>query len=331
MPPILNPLRPLGLGELIDRAINFWRVHWKALFQLMLGFQLVEVTVVAAAQGLGRALFPLARDPEAIKNTPEAALPHLVGMMGVFTVAVLASLLVAQIAGVATTHFSFTRLIGQGQPNGGDAFRHAAARLGTTTGTFLLSMGWSLVVMVLLMSPAFGLGAGAIALSVSGPRSAAAVVGILAALALILGTVVLMVWFAIRFILVSQIIAIEPLGAIATFRRADALSSGRIHEGAGGIVKLRLTVLVTIVGLVLLIMSTVASLPTLIAGAAFGANFTPGHTLNDVVPLYVLLPLQLIQSVLGAVLSPLYIVFQTFFYTDMRVRREGLDLELALT
>ena len=37
------------------------------------------------------------------------------------------------------------------------------------------------------------------------------------------------------------------------------------------------------------------------------------------------------NKVLGAVLSPLYIVFQTFFYTDMRVRREGLDLELALT
>lgn len=331
MPRILNPLRPLGLGELIDRAINFWRVHWKALFQLMLGFQLVEVTVVAAAQGLGPALFPLARDPAALKNTPEAAIPQLLGLMGVFTLAVLASLLVAQIAGVATTHFSFTRLIGQGEPNSGDAFRHAAARLGTTTGTFLLSMGWSLVVMVLLMLPAFGLGAGAVALSVSGPRSAAAALAILAVLALILGTVVLTVWFAIRFILVSQIIAIEPLGAYATFRRANALSSGRIHQGAGGIVKLRLTVLVTIVGLVLLIMGLVTNLPTLIAGAVFDAGITPGRTIPDVVPLWLLLPLELIQSVLGAVLSPLYIVFQTFFYTDMRVRREGLDLELALT
>ena len=326
----MNPLRPLGLGELIDRSVNFWRAHWKPLFQLMLGFQLVEVTVLALAQGLGQALFPLARDAEALKNSPDAALPDVLGTVALFTVAVLASLLVAQVAGVATTHFSFSRLTARGQPNGGDAFRHAAARLGTTTGTFLLSMGWSFLVMLLLMLPATGLGAGAVALGLSNQRAAATVIGVLAALALILGTVVLFVWFAIRFILVSQIIAVESLGAFAAFRRANALSSGRVYAGPGGLVKLRLTVLVTIVGLILIIMSALNSMPMLFAGVAFGANLTPGHTINDVVPLWVLLPLQLLQSVLGAMLVPLYVVFQTFFYTDMRVRREGLDLELAL-
>ncbi len=326
----MNPLRPLGLGELIDRSVNFWRANWKPLFQLMLGFQLVEGTLLALTQGLVRVLFPLARDPDALNHRPTEALPHLMGTLGLFSVAVLGALLVAQVAGVAATHFSFTRLTSRGQPNGADAFRHAAARLGTTTLTFLLSMGWSFVVMIVLMLPAAGLGFGAAALGIADQRGAAIAVGVLAALALILGTIVLVLWFAIRFILVSQIIAIEPLGALATFRRANALSSGRIAEGLVGLVKVRLTILVTIVGLVLLIMSTVASLPTLIAAAAFGANLTPGHTLNDVVPLWVLLPLQLLQSVLGAVLAPLYVVFQTFFYTDMRVRREGLDLELAL-
>lgn len=326
----MNPLRPLGLGELIDRSINFWRANWKPLFQLLLGFQLVEGTMVAAAQSLVRVLFPLARDPDVIKNDPAAALPHLLGSMGLFLIAVLGSLLVAQVAGVAASHFSFSRLTSKGMPDGAESFRHASARLGTTTGAFVLSMAWSLVVMLLLMLPAGGLGVGAFFLKLSDLDAAAAVLAVLAALALILGTVVLVLWFAIRFILISQIIAMEPLGALATFRRANALSSGRVYPGAGGIVKLRLTILVTIVGAVLLIMSMVASIPTLIAGAVFGANFTAGTTLNDVVPLYVLIPLQLIQSVLGALLAPLYIVFQTFFYTDMRVRREGLDLELAL-
>lgn len=325
----LNPLRPLGLGELIDRSVNFWRAHWKPLFQLLLGFQLVQGILLSASQVIGHAFFPLASDPVAIQDA--TALPQLVGKMSVFTVAVLLALLTAQVAGVATAHFSFTRLIGKGQPTGSDAFRHAAARLGPTTGAFFLSMAWSLVVMVLLMLPAVGLGFGAALLGAKGDKAPAIVLGVLAAIALGLGSLVLVVWFAIRFILVSQIIAVEPLGALATFRRADALSSGRVYEGWGGIVKLRLTVLVTIVGLVLFVMSAVASIPTLIAGAIFGANFTPGHTLNDVVPLAVLLPLQLLQSVLGALLAPLYSVFQAFFYTDMKVRREGLDLELALT
>lgn len=324
------PLRPLGLGELIDRSVNFWRANWKPLFWLLLGFQLAEGTIVSAAQGLSRVLFPLASDPAALKNPDSGAILHLGGMLSFLMLAVLASLFIAQVAGVAASHFSFTRLISKGQPNASDSFRHAAARLGTTTGAFLLSMAWSVLVMVLLLLPGAGLGAAAIALGVQDQRALATVFLVLAAIAFILGTVVLVLWFAIRFILVSQIIAVEPLGAYATFRRADALSSGRIADGVVGIVKLRLTVLVTIVGTVLLIMSLVASLPTLFAGAAFGANFTPGNTLNDVVPLWVLLPLQLLQSVLGAVLAPLYIVFQTFFYTDMRVRREGLDLELAL-
>ena len=65
----MNPLRPLGLGELIDRSINFWRAHWKPLFQLLLAFQLVEGIVLAGAQGVGRAFFPLASDPAAIADT----------------------------------------------------------------------------------------------------------------------------------------------------------------------------------------------------------------------------------------------------------------------
>ena len=128
-----------------------------------------------------------------------------------------------------------------------------------------------------------------------------------------------------------QVIATEPVRAFGAFKRADALSSGRVMQGIEGLVKVRLTVLVTVIGGVLLIVSIVASLPTLIAGAASGASFEPGHTLTDVLPLAILVPLQLVQTVLGALVAPLYVVFQTFFYVDMRVRREALDLELALT
>ena len=207
MPHTLNPLRPLGLGELIDRSVNFWRAHWKPLFLLLLGFQLVEGTLLAASQGIGRAFFPLASDPVAIQDA--TAMPQLVGKMAVFMAAVLVALLIAQVAGVATTHYSFTRLTGKGQPTGADAFRHAAARLGPTTGAFFLSMAWSLVVMVLLMLPASGLGFGAALLGAQGDKAPAIVLGVLAAIAFVLGTVVLVVWFAIRFILVSQIIARE--------------------------------------------------------------------------------------------------------------------------
>ena len=109
---------------------------------------------------------------------------NLRGTMGLFSVAILGALLVPQVAGVATTHFSFTRLTSKGQPNQGDAFRHASARLGTTTLTFLLSMAWSFVVMIVLMLPSVGLGAGAAALGISDQRGAALALGIIAGLGL---------------------------------------------------------------------------------------------------------------------------------------------------
>ncbi len=330
MSALVNPLRPSGLGELLDRAVGFWRAHWKALYQLVIGFQLVEYIFVALAQGLSRWLFPLARDPSALQSAPAAAFPQLMGSIAVLVVAVLLSLFVAQVAGVATTWFSYARLTGRGLPTAGDAFRHAAARLGTTAGVYTLSMVWSVVVMLLLLVPGSVLGAIAVYLVANDARAAGVVLLVLAGLALAVGSVVLVLWFVIRFILVSQIIAVEKLGALGVFRRANALSSGRVEAGALGLVKLRLTVLVTIMGGILLVVSLVTSLPVLLTGAAFGAGFTPGHAIDDVVPALILLPLQLVQTMLGGLVAPLFVVFQVFFYADMRTRREGLDLELAL-
>lgn len=326
----MNALRPLGLGELLDRAVGFWRAHWKALFQLVLGFQLIQYILVAAAQSLSRWLFPLARDPLAAQNTPMQALPHLLGMMALLGAAVLGALLVAQISGVATTWYSWSRLLTPLRPTPGDAFRHAAARLGTTVGAFTLSMGWTFVVMVLLMLPAFALGVVGVVFTAQGSKVLSLVFLVLAGVALLAGSIVLVLWFVIRFILVSQIIAIEPLSALETFRRANALSSGRVGAGALGLVKLRLTVLITVIGGILLVVGIVTSLPSLLVGAAFGAGFTPGRAIDDVVPAAILVPIQLVQTLAGALIAPLYAIFQVFFYADMRMRREGLDLELTL-
>lgn len=327
----MDTLRPLGLGELLDRAVSFWRVHWKALFQLVLGFQLVEFSLVAVAQTLNRWLFPLAQDALAIRQAPEAALPHVLGAGATLLAGVTASLLVSQFAGVATTHFAFARVTGRGAPTAGDAFRHAASRLGTAAGAFALSLAWSLVVMAILLLPGLGFGGLAAWLAAQGEPNTALVAGVLAAVVGGLALVVLLLWFVIRFILLSQVIALEPVGAVAAFKRSDALSSGRVAPGAMGLVKVRLTVLVTVIGGVLLIVGLVAQLPLLAAGVVYDAGFGAGETVTDVVPLAVLVPLQLVQTLLGAFVAPLFAVFQTFFYADMRVRREGLDLELALT
>lgn len=323
-------LRPMGLGELLDRAVTFWRAHWKALFQLVLGFQLVTYVFLAAAQGLGKKFFPLASDPTALQKTPDLAFPDLLGSTALLMAAGLIALLLSQIGAVALTWYVWSRITSRGAPSPGDAFRHAAARLTSSAGIFGLSLLWSFAVFLLLMIPA-GIFGGLAAVLFSRESGAAALaVAIVGGLLLFGATLVVVLWFVIRFILVSQIIAVESLGAFATFRRSNVLSSGRVEAGPIGLVKVRLTVLVTVIGALLLLMSLVNSLPMLIVGALFGANFNPGNTVYDVVPLVVLVPLQLGQTFLGSLVSPLLAVFQTYFYADMRMRREGLDLELAL-
>ncbi len=327
-------LRPLGLGELMDRAIGFWRAHWRPLFQLMVAFQLAQLIAVKAAQLGARALFPLfSTGPEGfatLSKQPEVALPQLGGFIAMMSAAVLVALFISQVAGVATTHFTWTRLVGGGAPTPGDAFRHAAARLAITAGAWALSLAWSVVVAGLLVAPGGLLLAGAALFGAQEQRTLAVVLGVVGVLVLGFGLLVLVLWFVIRFVLLSQVIATEPVGALEAFRRTGRLSSGRVADGLVGLVKLRLTVLISIIGGILLLVSLVMSAPTFIVGAFYGVTFQPGQGLDDVVPAAVLVPIEFLQTVGGSVVAPLYVVFQVLFYVDMRVRREGLDLELAL-
>lgn len=329
----MNRLRPLALGELLDRSVTFWRGNWKPLFRLTIGFQLVQLIAMKLMQVGIKRFFPLVNSTEVMslaRSAPEQILPQAAGAMALMIAVTLVLLLVSEIAGVATSHFGWPRLIGTGAPSAGDAFRHAAARLGPTIGAFALSIGWSLVVMVLMLLPAFALAGAAIWFTSADAAAPAALFAVLAALALLAGVVVLVLWFIIRCVLLGQILAIEDVGAWTAFRRADTMSSGRVVTGVMGLVKLRLTVLITVMGGVLLLMSTVASVPSLIAAGAYGASFGPGRGIDDVVPALLLIPLEIIQTALASIVAPLYVIFQLYFYADMRVRREGLDLELEL-
>lgn len=331
--PRVNRLRPLALGELLDRAVTFWRANWRALFWLTVGFQLAQFTVMRLMQVAIRRWFPMFSSAEALalaQRSPEKLLPQVAGLVTLLLVSTFLVLFVSQVGGVATSHFGWRRLLGSGAPTPADSFRHAAQRLVPTFGAFALSIGWSFIVMVGLLLPAVGLGGLAAWFTSSDSGRLGALFALLAAIALVVALVVLVLWFIIRFVLLGQILAIEDVGAWRAFRRADELSSGRVLAGAMGLVKLRLTVLITVMGGVLLIIGTVASAPTLIAGALYGAGFTAGTSLYDVVPTAVLVPLELLDVVLTSVVAPLYVMFQLFFYGDMRMRREGLDLELAL-
>lgn len=326
----MTHLRPLAVGELVDRSVSLWRLHWAPLFRLYLGFQLVEYLVVKGWQLVLKAFVPGALVPSLLAEELKAdALGTSLKLLGSFGAIGLLTLFFTQFSGVALSAYVYPRHTGKGAPTVGEALSESLRRLAPLTSAFALSLGWSLLVALVFQIPGVGaLVAGALVAS----KSPTGAVALLVAGAILSGGALLvaLLWYVIRFFCLSQIVAVEPASGWKAFRRSDVLSSGRVEPGALGLVKLRLTLLITVVGLVLTVIVLVTSAPTAIVEAMYGNALDPTHADQTAVPPSLLIPAELFQIVVSSIFSPIYAVFAVVFYVDMRVRREGLDLELQL-
>lgn len=323
-------LKPLSIGEIVDRSTSLWRSNWKALFQLLLGFQLVQYISLKGIELLIDRMLPAAKNPaqafELMKADPSTWLPQVwpiaisVGVVG------LVNFFVSQVAGVAISAFVFPRVTSAGAPSLRDAMQLAMRKLGPTFGVLVLTLGWTTLAGLLFMLPGIATVGGGVYLAISNSQQAGAGLALLGTFLILGGGLVLVLWFLIRFVLTSQVLAVEDVSAMGCFRRTDALSSGRVGPGFAGLVKGRLTLLISIIAFILTVVGLVTGLPELGIKAMFG-ELTGAA--SGTAPQALVVPAQLLQVVAGAAVTPLYMVFQVVFYVDMRVRREGLDLELA--
>ncbi|MBM4782331.1 MAG: hypothetical protein GQE15_32035 [Archangiaceae bacterium] len=323
-------LKPLSIGEIVDRSTSLWRSNWKALFQLLLGFQLVQYISLKGIELLIDRTLPAAKNPaqafELMKADPSTWLPQVWPIAISVMVVGLVNFFVSQVAGVAISAFVFPRVTSAGAPSIGEAMQLAVRKLGPTFGVLVLTLGWTMLAGLLFMLPGILTVGGGVYLAVSNSQQAGTGVALLGTFLILGGGLVLILWFLIRFVLTSQVLAVEDVSALGCFRRTDALSSGRVGPGFAGLVKGRLTLLISIIAFILTVVGLVTGLPELGIKAMFG-ELTGAA--SGTAPQALVVPAQLLQVVTGAVVTPLYMVFQVVFYVDMRVRREGLDLELA--
>ncbi len=326
-------LRPLALGELVDRSAHAWRSHFGAFFRLYLVAQLV---VFIGAKGLEVAMSrwaPMLRGGEELVRaasaggTPEFWSQYVTGF-GMAMAMVLLSVWISLVASVAACHYFIRRHLGEAVTLK-DAVARARARLGTITGGFVLSTLWIIGVSVVSMLP--GLLVAFAVIFLSGGNTFAALVGAFIGVGLaLLGFIAALLLFAMRFLFLSTVIAMEDVGATAAIRRCGALISGRVGPGFLNLVKVRAMILLTIVFAIVTVVTVLGSIPTLVVQAVY-ANPLDMRASQDAVPQVLLIPAQLITVVSQAAFAPLYTVFAALFYVDMRVRREGLDLELKLS
>ncbi|RKH55289.1 hypothetical protein [Corallococcus llansteffanensis] len=328
-------LRPLAIGELIDRAATFWRAHLKPLFVLCLGFDLINYIAVklftfATARWAGS--LPGLQGPRAGADPSETLTQSgiALGLMGVLWLFLVWNFWVAT---TAAARFVVPALLGEPvRPSEG--LRRAVSRLGTLTVTYLLSMAWSLGVTILLCLPGsvvMGLGVVAAVTGKGSGGSTAASVAliIIGAILLGLGALAAVLWYFLRFMLLPPVLAMEDVGAWAAFKRSGALLSGRVEPGFMGRGTVRAMVLSTVVGGILVAVSLVSGLPAWIVRLTYGGNLLDPAA-QAAIPQALLVPAELLQVVGQSFFTPLSFVVSAFFYVDMRVRREGLDLERRL-
>jgi hypothetical protein len=304
--PGVIPLRPLGVGEILDGAVSTLRTHWRTVLGITITVSVVsEIGNILTTRHLLPE--PTELDPDA---DPEVALRQL-GEALQSNLLPLALGVIITLVGTLFTTALLTMVISRavlGQPvTFSEAWRDARPRLlqllGLTLVVPLLAMG--IVTVALLPGTLLGGGAGA-------------TLSVLAGLA----SLVIVLWLMIRFALASPALMLERQGVLAALRRSAKLVEGAWWRTFG---ILALTLLITFV------VSLVIGVPFgLIAVAVQESGFaalTEGSANTDGWP-------YLIVSGIGSMIAlavtyPISAGVTVLLYIDQRIRREALDLELG--
>jgi hypothetical protein len=298
-------IRPLAIGEVIDRAVALTIRHFKVLFLAMLVVQLPALAfyrtyAASLQQAFGEAL-----------ARPPAAFAGLAGASASFA-ALLAFLQLAATAAAAVV--VAPSLLG----------RPPEASL-AALGRSLLARAWpiassaALQMLLLVAAPAVGAVPGLL-LAWRAGTAATRLVGLGAAL---LGAVVLLLGVLLRLVLAPAAAGVEGLpGFRALARSARLMAPGRglsLEERPG----LRASILLLATFLIALAANGLAGLPRAVAVIATGRS-----TLGTALPLAVDVGLAVFEALANAAVQPFSLVALAVFYFDRRARREGLDLEL---
>ena len=311
--PGLIPLRPLTLGTLLGAAFQVLRRNPRPTF----GFALV-VTGIASVIGLllyglltVASLARLGTVTSADYSTIAAGTvaTSIVGYLVVIVVALLAS---ALLQGVISLEVGRATL-GEKLRLGG-LLRLARGRIGALIGwSLLLAAGIVVLVTVFVL---------VIVLVVSAAGPAGIVLGVLLYLLGLAGGGVLFAWLATRLSLVPSALMLERLALRAAVRRSWSLTIGYFWKTFG----IQLLV-IFIVQAVSSVIATPIFIVFIFASTLINPNGNNSGTITTLVIIGIVTAIASI--VFGAIAAVLQAATPALIYIDLRMRKEGLDLELS--
>lgn len=307
--PGIVPLRPLGLGEILDGAVSYIRRSPKAT----LGLSAIFTAVAVGIQLLAEILFVrditglLEMDPASFTGPGDVLGTFASSLVGLLSSALIGSIVTLVLTGMLTVVVG-RAVLGQ-TTTMGDAWREAGPRILPLIGVSLLTGLLRVAAVLICLVP------GLVALLAQAPT---VVYVVLIALGVI-GAIAAYAWVYVTFALAAPAVVLERAGVITSLGRSRALTRHDFWRVLG---ILLLTWIITIVlGLVLQAPFSIVQ-QVLAVGGATGGDVTGGAFVAGLVVS------ALGGIVAGTVVNPFSAGVYALLYVDQRMRREGLDMEL---
>ncbi|MGA5317848.1 hypothetical protein ACPCTK_27580 [Streptomyces pseudogriseolus] len=307
--PGVIPLRPLGVGELLDGAVSTMRTHWRTVLGISLTLAVLTEIAAVLIQG-----FVLGDADTEVLDDPSATLGELTDVMGdlLLSSAVLYGItLMGTVAATALLTTVTSRAV-LGRPvTTGEAWRDARPQILKLFGLILL-----------LGLIAVGIAAVGALPGILVSVSAGAEVGFGLTLLGLLAAAVFAAWLLVRFSLASPTLMLEKQGIVTAMRRSARLVRGSWWRVFG--IQLLAAIIAYVVAAIIVI-------PFTFLAAAFSGDGVTGFvstTGGDIG--WTFLIISGIGSVIGSMITfPITAGVTVLLYIDQRIRREALDLELA--
>jgi len=301
-------LTPLSLGELLDQTFSYLRRH----FWLFAG---IMVAPQALLVGLNLLMQIFLRPPRFVPGTrvvPSAQMAAFLGRAGVSTLAILLAYYVVYALALGATTYALSEIHLGRATTILESYRAVWRRLGRlinvtltilirTFGVFLLA-GFVLAFCLVLMG--------------SLPRSLVWV-SVLLGLALLVGFVItgiLLVIFLVRYSVAVPALVLENLSARQALKRSVALTGGFLW---------RLLVVGVLTWLIRMVVVVLCQSPFTIA--VMLVTVKGGYP-----SIWLSIPGLLVAGICAAATAPLFMIGFALAYYDLRVRKEGFDLEFMM-
>ncbi|MEU4660028.1 glycerophosphoryl diester phosphodiesterase membrane domain-containing protein [Streptomyces sp. NPDC023723] len=306
--PGVIPLRPLGVGEILDGAVSTMRTYWRTVLGISLTVAVVTEVIVVLLQGLvlDSASTDALNDPNAtLSELGDAMAGTMISSAVVFVISLVGTVMATALLTTVTSRAVLGRPV-----TTGEAWRDARPQVLKLFGLILLLLVITVGIVAVGALPG-------IIVAVTAGGGAAIALGVLGIVA---GTVVA-VWLMIRFSLASPALMLEKQSIVKAMSRSTKLVQGSWWRIFG--IQLLATIIANVV-------ASIVVLPFTFLAAALSGDGVSGFVNGSGGLGWTFLVISGIGSVIGSMITfPITAGVTVLLYIDQRIRREALDLELA--